>query len=520
MGAQDLRLLVADPDIGALVPVPGGPHATLPGGTQWRALLARCKAPGRYREEVPWHGVPTSALACSAGGVCALFLGGDIDDADAASLMDALPLLGAALSAQHEAIVARGELAAARSELRQSSALMRALDHARHEMDDALRDLEAQTRALEEANRRAQESARVKDEFLAMLGHELRNPLGPILPVLQLPRTPGEWSAEHDIMFRQAEHMRRLVDDLLDVARIASGKLTLQLETVSLDSVAARAVESVAPLMEQRGHRLLLDVPGPLHVQGDPQRLVQVLSNLLVNAAKYSDPGTPIAVTARRNDRLVEIEVLDRGIGIEPEKLHAIFDLFEQQKRGVDRAGGGLGLGLAIVRNVVQLHGGSVRAENRSDGPGSRFALTLPLVEASPSAETAPPPAPAPARRMMQGRVLVVDDNTDAARTLSMVLEAAGYEVRTVHDGVEAVLAAQDFKPSAAVLDIGLPGMDGYELARVLRRAGAPIQLVALTGYGQPADRQRAIDVGFAAHFTKPVDLDALCATLDRLIAC
>ena len=389
--------------------MPGGCTSTLPGGAQWRSLLSRCRERGLHRDVLPWQGVPTPVAACSAGGVCALFVGGNVEDIDAAALIDVLPLLGAALSAQHESVVARGELAAARYELRQSSALMRALDHARQEVDDTLRDLDAQTRELEEANRRAQESARAKDEFLAMLGHELRNPLAPIFTVLQLLRARGEWSAEHDIMFRQAEHMRRLVDDLLDVARIASGKLTLQLEPVALDAVASLAAESVAPLIVQREHALHVEVPENLHVQGDPRRIVQVLSNLLVNAAKYSDPGTPIGLIARRTGDTAEIEVLDRGIGIESGKLESIFDLFEQQKRGVDRAEGGLGLGLAIVRNVAQLHGGSVRAESRDDGPGSRFVVRLPLVDARPVADAQRPAAFA--LRRAHGRVLVVDDN-------------------------------------------------------------------------------------------------------------
>ena len=514
LGAEDMVLLVADPDIGALVPVPGGRHSTLPSGMEWRSLLDRCKAPGVHRGSVTWQGAVTQFAACSVRGVCAMLLGGKVRDAEAATLMGVLPLLGSALSAQHAAVVARGELAAARSELKQSSALMQALDHARHDVESALRKLDAQTRTLEKANRRAQESVQAKDEFLAMLGHELRNPLAPIFTVLQVLRMRGEWSAEHDIMFRQVEHMRRLVDDLLDVTRIASGKLTLQLETVSLETIATRAVESVAPLIAKRGHPLHVDVPACLHVVGDVRRLVQVLSNLLVNAAKYSDPGTPIALVARRNGNGAEIEVQDRGMGIEPAKLETIFDLFEQQKRGIDRAEGGLGLGLAIVRNVVQLHGGSVRAENRCDGPGSRFIVSLPLADAGPPARMAAPDVPA--RLAAPGRVLVVDDNVDAARTLAMVLESTGFEVRTAHDGYTAVDIAREFAPSAAVLDIGLPGMDGYELAAALRRDDATIPLVALTGYGQPSDRSRAVQAGFAVHFVKPVDPGALCNALDE----
>lgn len=513
LGADDMVLLVVDPEIGALLPVPDGRHSTLPGGPQWRSLLDRSKATGLHREFVPWQGMATRVVACSVRGMSALFIGGDVSDADATVLLGVLPLLGATLSAQHQAAIARGELAAAKYELTQSSALMRALDHTRREMDEALRKLDTQARTLEATSRRAQEAARAKDEFVAMLGHELRNPLAPIFTVLQLLRQRGEWSAEHDIMYRQAEHMLRLVDDLLDVARIASGKLTLQLEPAALDTVATRAVESVAPLIEQRGHPLHLDVPARLSVLGDTRRLVQVLTNLLVNASKYSDPGTPIALVARRSDDGVEIEVLDRGIGIDPKKLGTIFDLFEQQKRGIDRAEGGLGLGLAIVRNVVHLHGGSVRAESRKDGPGSRFVVWLPLVEAEPSHDSPMPLTAVP--RAAHGRILLVDDNVDAATTLAMVLESAGYDVRIAHDGPTAADIARQFDPAAAILDIGLPGMDGYELAGVLRRSSESIHLIALTGYGQPTDRRKAMRAGFAAHFVKPVDLEALCLELN-----
>lgn len=515
MGADDLLLLVVDPDVGALVPAAGSGYRTLPGGPEWRVLLTECRAPGIRRFSVPWRHGTTAAVACCIDGVVALLLGGDIADADAALLAHALPLLGASLSAQQELASARGELAAARNELNQSAALMRALDEARRDVDQALRKLDAQARTLEAARHRAEEAGRAKDQFLAMLGHELRNPLAPIVTVLELLQWRGEWSQEHEIVRRQVQHMMRLVDDLLDVARIAGGKIALNLECIALDAVVARAVESVRPLIDHGRHELCIDVPSGLVVKADPQRLAQVLSNLLVNAAKYSDVATPISLSARCRGASIAIDVLDRGIGIEPCDLEAIFDAFEQQERGIDRAQGGLGLGLAIVRNLVQLHGGSVRAENREDGPGSRFTVELPAPVDAPCEQTEPL-----AQSFAQaggGRVLVVDDNVDAAVTLAMVLETAGYEVRTAHDGPGALEVAAAFAPKVAVLDIGLPGMDGYEVAAALARSAAPPRLVALTGYGQPGDRDRAACAGFDAFLVKPVDFVALCDQLRQL---
>lgn len=518
MGANAMVVLVADPDTRALVAAPGSGYGTLPGGAEWRALLARCRVPGIHRFSVPWPRQMTTTTACCANDVVALLLGGDVTDADAALLVEALPALGAALSAQQALAITRGELAAARYEISQSAAVMRALDESRREVDQALRELDAQARTLEVARHRAEVAARAKDEFLAMLGHELRNPLAPISTALELMRRRGEWSPEHDIMRRQVEHMMRLVDDLLDVARIAGGKLVLDPECVALRDVVDRALESVHPLIERGAHSLHVDVPLDLCVKGDPQRLAQVFSNLLANAAKYSDDGTPVAITARRRGDVVAIQVLDRGIGIDPAKLESIFELFEQQAHGIDRAQGGLGLGLAIVRNLVQLHGGSVRAENRDDGPGSRFTVELPALAAVPVGRAEP--LAKPFERVGGRRLLLVDDNVDAAVTLAMALEMVGYEVRTAFEGPGALRVASEFQPEAAVLDIGLPGMDGYELAGALRDAASgPVRLIALTGYGQPEDRIRTAAAGFDAHFVKPVDFAALCDELKRQAA-
>lgn len=266
-------------------------------------------------------------------------------------------------------------------------------------------------------------------------------------------------------------------------------------------------------MLESPPRSLDVDVDCELFVDGDPARLTQVVSNLLTNALKYSDAGSPVSLSVRREGADATIEVADRGIGIEPSEIEAMFELFEQQSRSLARSQGGLGLGLAIVRNLVQLHGGTVSAWSEGPGSGSTFTVRLPLIE-RPAQPVAPHPT-AVAKPVGRGRVLVVDDNTDAAFTLAMALEMAGYEPRTAGNGLAALELVEQFRPHAAVLDIGLPDMSGYELAPRLRAAlDHRITLVAVTGYGQPGDRQQALAAGFDAHLVKPVDIGSLCQAL------
>lgn len=374
-------------------------------------------------------------------------------------------------------------------------------------------------REAERARADAELANRSKDEFLAMLGHELRNPLAPILTALALIRMrAGQWpERELAVIERQVKHLVRLVDDLLDVSRITRGRVELKLERLALADVVARAVEMSLPLVEQRAQGLDVDVPPELAVRGDAVRLAQVVANLLNNAAKYSEKGGRIAVTGARVGDRVELRVRDRGIGIAPEMLPRVFDLFAQESQAIDRAAGGLGLGLAIVKSLVALHGGDVSAASDGAGQGSEFCVRLPALDqaAAPSAAPAPgsdgPPRPA--------RVLVVDDNEDAADLLVDALAAMGHDVRKAHDGPTALVAAAAHRPTIALLDIGLPVMDGYELGRRLRAMEGfeDVRLVAVTGYGQAADRQRSMEAGFDAHLVKPVDLEALGALIARL---
>ncbi len=378
-----------------------------------------------------------------------------------------------------------------------------------------LRQREQQLRAEAEAANRA------KDEFLAMLGHELRNPLSPILTALQLmklrPNEPSE--RERTVIERQVNHLTRLIDDLLDVSRITRGLVQLKQELLDIADVVARGIEMSSPLLEQRAHALSVNVPRGLIVLGDSTRLSQVISNLLANAAKYTNNGGRINVTAAEADGQVVVRVRDTGMGIEPDALLHIFDRFVQEPQAIDRAQGGLGLGLTIVRSLVERHGGTVAASSDGRGRGSEFTVWLPKAQVPLAAsgsgdrEAAGPSAGVVAVR----RILVVDDNEDGATLLSEVLSVNGHQTRTAHDGPSALLIASDFLPEVAFLDIGLPVMDGYELAARLREIPglSSIRLIAVTGYGQESDRAKTREAGFERHLVKPVDMDSV----ERIVA-
>jgi signal transduction histidine kinase len=366
------------------------------------------------------------------------------------------------------------------------------------------------------ARRDAEAASRAKDEFLAMLGHELRNPLAPISTALQLLRLrSGAASRELAVIERQVAHLVGLVDDLLDVSRITRGKIELRREPVEVADAVARAIEQTSPLFEQHRHALTLDVPRRLHVDADPSRLAQILSNLLANAAKYTPAGGRIRIRARREADRIEISVADNGIGIARDMLESIFEPFTQARQAIDRAHGGLGLGLAIVSNLVRLHGGAVSVSSEGPGRGSEFVVRLPALDVTGVIQASQDVAAA-----VRGgaRVLIVDDNIDAAQMLAELLDAGGYQTLATHDGPSALAAVESFEPQIAVLDIGLPVMDGFELARLLQQRLARTKLIALTGYGQPEDRARAAAAGFAAHFVKPVDADKLRAMIEQLV--
>jgi len=364
----------------------------------------------------------------------------------------------------------------------------------------------------------AENANRAKDEFLAMLGHELRNPLAPIVTALQLMKLqgPAESDRARAVIERQVTHLTRLVDDLLDVSRIARGKVELKADLVEISEVVAKAIEMASPLLEERNHTLAVQVPRRgLLVDADITRLSQVISNLLTNAAKYTPAEGHITIRGEAVDNEVVLRVRDTGIGITPDVLPHIFDLFVQERQAIDRAQGGLGIGLAIVRNLVERHGGTVQVTSDGAGRGSEFTIRLPRATWAEQSESIPrglemdrlagPKAGGP-------RVLIVDDNEDGAEMLSIILSQKGYDTRVAHDAPRALQIAASFKPVTAFIDIGLPVMDGYELATRLRAMPslAGIRLIALTGYGQEADRRRGREAGFDEHLVKPVDISAV----------
>ena len=371
--------------------------------------------------------------------------------------------------------------------------------------------------ALQEANHR-------KDEFLAMLAHELRNPLAPISAAAQVlrlaPNNPDKVRQYSEVISRQVNHMTTLVNDLLDVSRVTRGMVELEMAEVDVKAVVTQAAEQVHPLIEAGRHSLVVQLGAARAcVLGDRARLIQVTANLLANAAKYTPAGGRIVVSVEPADGKVNIEVTDNGSGIDAALLPHVFDLFVQGKRTPDRAQGGLGLGLALVKNIVGMHGGQVSARSEGPGRGSTFTVALPQLtrnaarQAAPVFE-APPPAPGPGRR----RIMLVDDNVDAAQTLAALLEAAGHVVQAVNDPREVLAAALAQLPDAFILDIGMPDIDGHALARQLRAQPAlsNATYVALTGYGQASDRASSRDAGFDHHLVKPVDAGQLLAVLDE----
>jgi signal transduction histidine kinase len=399
--------------------------------------------------------------------------------------------------------------------------------------NDMLSEVEKRARALEDSNRslehemterQAAERAllladRRKDEFLATLAHELRNPLAPLLNGLRILRLAERDSPQvrdaQEIMERQLRQMVRLVDDLLDVSRITTGKLTISHQCISIREVMQAAVETCGAFIESCGHRLEVDFPSePICVSGDNVRLAQVFANLLNNSAKYTNAGGLIRFTARQSGEWVIVEVSDNGIGIAPEMLPEIFHMFTQVDYSLERAHAGLGVGLALSKRLVELHGGTLVAESDGIGRGSRFLVTLTTV---PCPEDAKEDTKASAPECPSRRILLVDDNVDFVSSMASLLSLLGHEVQTVHDGVSALTVAAEFAPDYAFLDIGMPGLNGYDLARRLREypATANCVLTAVTGWGQEKDRELSRAAGFDHHLVKPVELAQIIEVLN-----
>jgi len=379
-------------------------------------------------------------------------------------------------------------------------------------------DLKRAEEALREADRR-------KDEFLAMLAHELRNPLSVLSNSIHLFRVPG--ATDRDLIWasdaaeRQLHNLVRMVDDLLDVSRISRGKIQLKKARLDASTVVTRAVESVHPFLDARGHELTVSVDsGPMPLEGDPTRLEQVLTNLLNNAGKYTDRGGRVWISAGAEGGEVVILVRDTGVGIAPEMLPRVFDLFAQVDASIDRAQGGLGIGLTLVRALVEMHGGQVSATSAGPGQGSEFTVRLPLCPdtAEAGAGATNTWTVVASSRERSHNILLVDDNADTLQSMAILLELRGHNVVTAHDGPTAVEAAREHLPEVVLLDIGLPSMSGYEVAETVRRAGMnDTLLIAISGYSQEKDREKSRKAGFDYHLSKPVDLDTLLAILATL---
>ncbi|HEU0033866.1 MAG TPA: ATP-binding protein [Kofleriaceae bacterium] len=379
---------------------------------------------------------------------------------------------------------------------------------------ESLRRIDAEA----EARRLAEEAVRAKDEFLALLGHELRNPLAPIVTALHLIKLRGNdpFERERSVIDRQVHHVVRLVDDLLDVSRITRGAIQLRRAPIELAQIVARGLEAASPLIEERWHAVEVSVPdGGMVIDADVDRMTQVVANLLTNAAKYTPRGGRIEVVADIEGGCARLVIRDNGSGIAPELLPKLFAPFTHGDRQLE---GGLGLGLAIVRSLVELHGGVVSAASEGPGRGATFTIRLPLGDPSELEQTLDEEL-VPATRRKALRVLVVDDNIDAAETLGELLKLLGHQPLVVYDGPSALARLQTFTPDLAFMDIGLPVLDGYELAKRIRSTTklAHVRLIALTGYGRAADKQRARDAGFDEHVVKPIPADTLRGLIDRM---
>jgi signal transduction histidine kinase len=424
----------------------------------------------------------------------------------------------AAATTAAEAVAQGRPLPEANGHVAETQRLHRSLATTASLLERRARERDEEIRRADAARTDAEEANQTKDQFLAVLGHELRNPLAPALTALELMkvRDTGALARERGVLERQIAHMARLVNDLLDVSRLARGKVTLDRRRFELREAVDRAVDMARPLIAQHQHTLQVSVPGSgLMVDGDIDRLVQVLSNLLTNAARYTPPGGNIALIASASADRVAIACEDDGPGVPPELAPKLFAPFAQGPRALDRREGGLGLGLALARMFTEMHGGTIQAEQPEPGSGgSRFVVTLPL--ASPAAAAAPAEPVRAAHAVPPQKILVVDDNADACEMLRSALVHAGHAVAVAGNGSDAIAIAAGFLPDVGVLDIGLPGMNGYELAQRLRTSHSRIRLIALTGYGQMGDVDAATAAGFDAHCAKPVTTTALLEHIQR----
>lgn len=522
LGGDALLFFVRDATLDVLVPAPGFPQ-TVPGGPGWRALLAGCDRP-RASGEVAFPDAaqmrPATAVG-HRGEIMAVLVGTCRDEALLLELGRSLPVLAALLRAEQFAAAAAGSEAVARDQAKQARTLSVALDAARRELEEALGEAARLNRELQAADR-------AKDEFLATLSHELRNPLAALSSALYLTRT--RLAPEHPTMssvavaVRQSDRLARLVDDLLDLARISHGKIELQLEPLEAGEVISRAIESVRPHADARRHTLIVHpVAEAFWIHADRLRVEQILTNLLSNSVKYTDPGGRIEVAATRMEddgtARVCFAVKDNGAGISAGALPKVFDMFMQAHRSRESAQGGLGIGLTLVRRLVEMQGGTISLASNGLGRGTEARVCFAEIAAPNVVRREIANAPAAPRPGRRHRVLIVDDNEDAGDMISEFVKLWGHEARVVTDGATALSESELYKPDVVLLDLGLPDISGFEVAARIkqRQAGTPPVLVALTGYGQPEDVRRTTEAGFDHHLVKPVDTDRLESLLRQM---
>ncbi len=524
--ARQVLLFGKDQEVGQFLPAAGMPQ-TLRHGGRWQAFLHNCD--GHHSATMPDPALPEGeidayGLADPNALAILVFLGAAPSVTALHQMAGLLPLLGAMLVLEWKVFAADGHAQAAREASRRAGTLNRALDVNRRELQTAYHKVEQELNSRRVAEQKLRDADRRKDEFLAMLAHELRNPLAPIAMAAQVLKT-GSLSTAHltktcSVIDRQVAHMTRLLDDLLDVSRVTGGMVNLAKELLDFRAIVDEALEQARPLINSRQHRLNVTVPDQtVWVRGDATRLVQIVTNLLNNAAKYTLPSGDIEVQLAVHNDEVMLTVRDSGIGIDAALLPHVFDLFIQGERSSDRTLGGLGLGLALVKSLVIRHGGTVTASSGGNGKGSQFELTLPSAHVANIDRAFPAlGAVVPAVALS---VLIVDDNEDAASTLAMYLQSQGHQVHTAFDAAGALTVAMHAAPQVLVLDIGLPDMDGCVLATKLRALPETRDsvLIALTGYGHVEDRKRTQAAGFAHHLTKPVVISHLTSLLDAIAA-
>ena len=527
--AESAFIFGKDHEIDAFLPALGMPQ-TIRAGIRWKAFLSQCAQFGNYVGMVPGQdGSERDAigLADTAQHAVVVFLGcKGLDHSIRLEVLALLPLLGAKLVTERSALAAEGRATAARHASKVATELTTVLDVNRRELQAAWQSAEAEIQARRVVEEKLRDADRRKDEFLAMLGHELRNPLAPISAAAQLLRTAHldeeRIRTTSDVIIRQVDHMTGLVNDLLDVARVTRGLVTIEKTPTETSTIVGDALEQAAPLIHTKQHHLTMELaPGSAIVDVDRKRLVQVVANVLNNAAKYTPAGGRICVKTEVDAQSVLIEITDNGVGMTAELSARVFDLFTQAHATPDRNSGGLGLGLALVKSLVELHGGSVAASSDGLGQGSKFAIRLP--RAPETVESDPSPRPESNHFLTKAtlKILVVDDNVDAAETIGMLLEATGHEVCVEYGAKAALKRTVEETPDVCLLDIGLPEIDGNELARLIRKLPgmASVVLIALTGYGQDDDRANTSAAGFDHHFVKPVDTAELVSVLARVSA-